>query len=53
MGHVEAVDASYLDGLLEPEFSDMGTPERTVKDQVIDNFQDFLHKLEDEQIFVF
>lgn len=53
MGHVEAVDASYLDGLLEPEFSDMGTPERTVEDQVIDNFQDFLHKLEDEQIFVF
>ena len=53
MEHVEAVDASYLDGLLEPEFSDMGTPERTVEDQVIDNFQDFLHKLEDEQIFVF
>ena len=53
MGHVEAVDASYLDGLLEPEFSDMGTPERTVEDQVIDNFQDFPHKLEDEQISVF
>ena len=28
----------------------MGTPERTVEEQVIDNFQDFLHKLEDEQI---
>ena len=50
MGHIEAVDASYLVGLLEPEFSDMGTPERAVEDQVIDNFQDFLHKLEDEQI---
>ncbi|CAH3196724.1 unnamed protein product [Porites evermanni] len=53
MGHVDAVDASFLDGLLEPEFSDMGTPERTVEDQVIDNFENFLHKHEDEQIFVF
>ena len=33
--HVEAVDASYLVGLLEPEFCDMGTPERTVENQVI------------------
>ena len=38
--HVKAVDASYLVGLLEPEFSDMGTPERTVENQVIDNFQE-------------
>ena len=50
MGHVEAVDASYLVGFLEPEFSDMGTPERTVEDKVIENFQDFLQKLEDEQV---
>ena len=28
--------------LLEPEFINMGTPERTVEDQVIDDFQDFL-----------
>ena len=28
----------------------MGTPERIVEDQVIDNSQDFLYRLEDEQI---
>jgi len=28
----------------------METPERTVEDQVIDDFQDFLYWLEDEQI---
>lgn len=38
--HVEAVDANYLVGLLEPEFCDMRTPERTVENQVIDNFQE-------------
>ena len=36
--------------LLEPEFINMGTSERTVEDQVIDDFQDFLYWLEDEQI---
>ena len=49
-GLVQDVDANYLVGLLQPEFSNMGTPERTAVEQVLDNFQDFLHMLEDEEI---
>lgn len=35
---VKAFHANYLSRLFEPEFINMGTPERIVEDQVVDNF---------------
>lgn len=35
---------------MKAEFSNPGTPERVVEEQVLDNFQDFLHWVEDEQV---
>ena len=45
-----SVDAKYLFSILEPSFSIEGSSQRKIENDVMDNFQDFLHLIEDECI---
>ena len=49
-GHIAAVDANYLAGLLQPQYSPEGSSRRLVEEKVVDHFQDFLLSLEDHNI---
>ena len=49
-GHIAAVDANYLAGLLQPQYSPEGSSRRLVEENVVDHFQDFLLSLEDDNI---
>ena len=49
-GHIDDVDANYLAGLLQPQYSSQGSSRRYVEEKVVDHFQDFLLSLEDENI---
>ena len=44
------VDANYIVSVLKPFYSQEGTSRRITEQAVIDNFQDFLMRLEDENI---
>lgn len=49
-GHISDVDANYLAGALNPQYSPEGSSKRLVEEKVVDHFQDFLLSLEDENI---
>ena len=49
-GHIAAVDANYLAGLLHPQYSPEGSSRRLVEERVDDHFQDFLLSFEDDNI---
>ena len=44
------VDANYIVSVLKPMYSQEGTSKRITEGAVIDNFQDFLMRLEDENM---
>ena len=49
-GHISDVDANYLAGALNPQYSPEGSSKRLMEEKVVDHFQDFLLSLEDENI---
>ncbi|XP_028417210.1 uncharacterized protein LOC114541494 [Dendronephthya gigantea] len=48
----DIVDANYLFSLMIPQYSPEGSSKRITEETIMDNFQDFLFKLEDEDITV-
>ena len=49
-GQQKAVDADYVLSLLKPKFSEDGSSRRVEEEQMMDYFQDFLMRLEDEKV---
>lgn len=45
----DVIDANYLFSILSPEYSPEGSSKRCTEEVIMDLFQDFLFKLEDEQ----
>ena len=52
-GSCEDFGANHLISGLQADSSNPETPERAVEEQVLNNFQDFFHWVEDEQVTVF
>lgn len=50
MGQQKEVDADYLFSLMEPNYSGDGTSRRQIEEQLMDFFQDFVFKLENETV---
>ena len=46
----DAIDANYLFSLMVPEYSPEGSSKRCTEEIIMDHLQDFLFKLEDEQV---
>ena len=46
----DSVDANYVFSIMVPEYSPEGSSRRCLEESIMDHFQDFLFKLEDEQI---
>lgn len=50
IGQLEEADATYVASFLNPVFSHQECDERAVEEKVVDNFQDFLHNIEDKKL---
>lgn len=46
----DKIDANYLFSCMQPDYSEPGTSRRTLEEQVVDNFQDFLNSIEDTNV---